>query len=138
MRGRVLKSDDLAEIKLFAATFLSGVAGALTEKQQTVFGPINSPTLNNAPFEGAQKVIDTYAQRIFDAIQKDGFYVRVPSGKQFYLYVLQTIDRAEAEIGGSEKPFVEDTTIGAEKLNARSAFTAVPSAFQSTSTPIKP
>jgi len=138
LRGRVLKSDDLAEIKLFAATFLSGVAGALTEKQQTVFGPINSPTLNNAPFEGVQKVIDTYAQRIFDAIQKDGFYVRVASGKQFYLYVLQTIDRAEAEIGGSEKPFVEDTATGAEKLNARAAFTAVPSAFQSTSTPIKP
>ena len=43
LRGRVIKSDDLAEIKLFAATFLSGAAGALTEKQQTVFGPINSP-----------------------------------------------------------------------------------------------
>jgi Bacterial conjugation TrbI-like protein len=138
LRGRVLKSDDLAEIKLFAATFLSGVAGALTEKQQTVFGPINSPTLNNAPFEGVQKVIDTYAQRIFDAIQKDGFYVRVASGKQFYLYVLQTIDRAEAEIGGSEKPFVDDTATGAEKLNARATFTAIPPTFPSTSTPIKP
>ena len=33
---------------------------------------------------------------------------------------------------------VEDTATGAEKLNARAAFTAVPSAFPSTSTPIKP
>ncbi len=138
LRGRVIKSDDLAEIKLFAATFLSGAAEALTEKQQTTFGPINSPTLNNAPFEGAQKVLSTYAQRIYDAIQKDGFYVRVPSGKQFYLYILQTIDRADAEIGGSEKPFVEDAATGAEKLNARAALTAIPSASQSTSTPIKP
>ena len=44
LRGEIIKSDDFADIKLFAATFLSGAAGALTEKQQTVFGPVNSPT----------------------------------------------------------------------------------------------
>ena len=61
LRGEVIKSDNLADIKLFAATFLSGAAGALTEKQQTIFGPITSPTLNNAPFAGAQAVLQTYA-----------------------------------------------------------------------------
>ncbi len=129
LRGRVIKSDNLAELKLFAATFLSGAAGALTEKQQTVFGAVTSPTLNNAPFEGMQKVVDTYAQQIYDAIQRDGFYVRVASGKQFYLYVLQTIDRADAEIGGSEKPFAEDVSAAA---------TPIPPHFSSTSTAIKP
>ena len=129
LRGRVIKSDNLAELKLFAATFLSGAAGALTEKQQTVFGSVTSPTLNNAPFEGAQKVVDAYAQQIYDAIQRDGFYVRVASGKQFYLYVLQTIDRADAEIGGSEKPFAEDVS---------AAPAPVPPNFSATSTVIKP
>jgi len=100
LRGEIIKSDNQADIKLFAATFLSGAAGALTEKQETVFGPVNSPTLNNAPFQGAQAVLQTYAQQIYDSIQKNGFYVRVPSGKQFYLYVLQTIDRADAAYGG--------------------------------------
>ena len=52
LRGEIIKSDNLADIKLFAATFLSGAASALTEKQQTIFGPINSPTLNNAPVCG--------------------------------------------------------------------------------------
>jgi hypothetical protein len=108
LRGEVIKSDNLADIKLFAATFLSGAAGALTEKQQTVFGPINSPTLNNAPFAGAQAVLQTYAQQIFDSIQKNGFYVRVPSGKQFYLYVLQTIDAADASLGGIAIPVAEE------------------------------
>ena len=108
LRGEVIKSDNLADIKLFAATFLSGAAGALTEKQQTVFGPINSPTLNNAPFTGAQAVLQTYAQQIFDSIQKNGFYVRVPSGKQFYLYVLQTIDDADASLGGTAIPVAEE------------------------------
>ncbi|MGH7951990.1 MAG: TrbI/VirB10 family protein [Limisphaerales bacterium] len=101
LRGEIIKSDNYADIKLFAATFLSGAASALTEKQQTIFGPINSPTLNNAPFQGAQAVLQTYAQQIFDSIQKNGFYVRVPSGKQFYLYVLQTIDRSDATFGGA-------------------------------------
>ena len=108
LRGEVIKSDNLADIKLFAATFLSGAAGALTEKQQTVFGPINSPTLNNAPFAGAQAVLQTYAQQIFDSIQKNGFYVRVPSGKQFYLYVLQTIDAADASLGGTAIPVTQE------------------------------
>ncbi|HEV2455354.1 MAG TPA: TrbI/VirB10 family protein [Verrucomicrobiae bacterium] len=101
LRGQILKSDNLADIKLFAATFLSGAADALTEKQQTIFGPINTPSLNNAPFQGVQAVLQTYAQQIYDSIQKNGFYVRVPSGKQFYLYVLQTIDRADATFGGT-------------------------------------
>ena len=108
LRGEVIKSDNLADIKLFAATFLSGAASALTEKQQTVFGPINSPTLNNAPFAGAQAVLQTYAQQIFDSIQKNGFYVRVPSGKQFYLYVLQTIDAADASLGGTAIPVTQE------------------------------
>ena len=112
LRGRVIKSDDMAEIKLFAATFLSGAAGALTEKQPTVFGPVNSPSLNNAPFQGAQEVLKIYAQRISDAIQRDGFYVRVPSGKQFYLYVLHTIDRADALIGGMATPFADEKESG--------------------------
>lgn len=108
LRGQMIKSDEMADIKLFAATFLSGAAEALTEKQQTIFGPVSSPTLNNAPFEGAQKVLSVYAQRIYEAIQRDGFYVRIPSGKQFYLYVLQVVDRADATIGGSAKPFAEE------------------------------
>ena len=101
LRGRLIKSDDLAEIKLFAATFLSGAAGALTEKQSTLLGSVALPTLQNAPLAGAQQVLNTYAQQILETISRDGFYVRVPAGKQFYLYVTQTIDRDKAVLGGS-------------------------------------
>ena len=53
------------------------------------------------PLAGAQSVLATYAKQILESIQRDGFYVRVPAGKQFYLYVMQTIDRNEATVGGS-------------------------------------
>jgi hypothetical protein len=108
LRGEIIKADNFADLKLFAATFLSGAASALTEQQQTVFGPVNSPSLNNAPFAGAQAVLQTYAQQINDSIQKNGFYVRVPSGKQFYLYVLQTIDDANASPGGTSIPIPDE------------------------------
>jgi hypothetical protein len=101
LRGRLIKTDDLAEIKLFAATFLSGAAGALTANQQTLLGTQVLPTTQNAALEGAQSVLATYAKQILDSIERDGFYVRVPAGKQFYLYVTQTIDRTDAAVGES-------------------------------------
>lgn len=101
LRGKLLKTDDMAEIRLFTAAFLSGAAKGLTEKEQTVFGTQTVPSLQNAPFVGAQQVLDTYARQIYETIQRDGFYVRVPAGKQFYLYVTQTLDKSQARIGGT-------------------------------------
>ena len=122
LRGELLKSDDLAEIKLFAATFLSGAASGLTEREQTIFGSQAVPSLQNAPLAGAQQVLNVYARQILDSIQRDGFYVRVAAGKQFYLYVTQTVDKSRAVIGGTrlaalksfqepEKENTDDSTI---------------------------
>jgi hypothetical protein len=107
LRGQVLKTDNLAELKLFAATFLSGAASALTVNQQTVYGSQLVPTLQNAPLKGAQDVMGAYAQQILDTIQRDGYYVRVPAGKEFYLYVTQTIDKSDAVLGGTRLVMTE-------------------------------
>lgn len=101
LRGKLLKTDNIAEIKLYIATLLSGAASALTENHVTAVGTFALPTLQNAPLQGAQAVLDRYAQQILQAIERDGFYVRVPAGKQFYLYVTQTIDEEDAKIGGT-------------------------------------
>jgi len=99
LKGKVLKSENADEIKLFVSTFLSGAASALTEREQTIFGTQATPSLNNAPFEGAQQVLGRYAQQIFNTIERDGFYVRIPAGKQFYLYVTETLDISGAVNG---------------------------------------
>jgi hypothetical protein len=119
LRGRLIKSDDMAEIKLFAATFLSGAASALTDREQTIFGSITSPTLRNAPLKGAQDVLGAYAKQIYDSIQRDGFYVRVPAGKQFYLYVTQTIDNTDATVGGT---LLDEATLDPATNQTSSAF----------------
>jgi hypothetical protein len=120
LRGRLVKTDDMAEIKLFAATLLSGAASSLTDREQTIFGSITSPTLRNAPLKGAQDVLGTYAKQIYDSIQRDGFYVRVPAGKQFYLYVTQTIDNSDATAGGTI------LTDAAPEISATNATPSVP------------
>ena len=101
LKGRVIKSDNLAELKLYVAALLSGAAGAMTETQTSAFGTFALPNLQNAPLAGAQSVLEHYAQQIQQTIDRDGFYVRVPAGKQFYLYVTETLDKADAKIGGS-------------------------------------
>jgi len=58
-----------------------------------------SATGRNVALTGASQVLNTYAQQNLDAIKKDSVYVRVPAGKQFYLYVTQTIDLSKAKIG---------------------------------------
>ena len=105
--------DELAFVLLFGSS-TKGKGNdydilVVTEKKETIFGPVNSPSLNNAPLAGAQDVLKIYAQQISDSIQKDGFYIRVPSGKQFYLYVLQTLDRADASLGGTTIPVTQET-----------------------------
>ncbi len=101
LRGKLLKTDNLAEVKLYVAALLSGAAEAFTDKGISAFGTFTLPSLQNAPLKGAQAVLDRYAQQILNAIERDGFYVRVPAGKQFYLYITQTVDEEDAKIGGT-------------------------------------
>lgn len=101
LRGRLLKSDDYAEVKLFAATFLSGAAGAFTQRETNLLGSQATASAQNAALSGTQQVLNTYAKQIMDTIEREGFFVRVPAGKQFYLYVTQTVDASKASLGGT-------------------------------------
>jgi hypothetical protein len=128
LRGRLIKRDELAELKLFAATLISGAAEALTEKRSSPFGSFALPSLQNAPLRGAQSVLDRYAQQIQQGIERDGFYVRVPAGKQFYLYVTQTLDRAEARFGGGR--LIQNTPPVATGLNGPEQHPTRPPSFR--------
>lgn len=100
LRGQVLKSDNLAEVKLFAATALSGLAAGFQDTQSNAFGGTTTkPTARTAVLQAASAVGERYAQIILDAIERDGLYVRVPAGKQFYVYLTQTVDKGEAKVG---------------------------------------
>jgi len=103
LAGHIIKTDDLQEIKLFASTFLAGAASGLQDMQTTgalagTTGAIAVPksTAKNAALAGTADVLNAYAAQIQKQIQEEGFYVCVPAGKQFYLYVTQTLDKSKA------------------------------------------
>ena len=97
LRGEILKTSDDRELTLFAATFLSTATAALQDTRAVagLIGETALPaaTARNATLAGAGAVLREYAQQLRDAITRDGFYLRVPVGKPFYLYVTQTLDR---------------------------------------------
>jgi hypothetical protein len=111
LKGELLRNDNLAEVKLFVATFLGEAADILQERNfsnpNTFTGEqtaIVENTPRNAVLAGINAVTERYVEQIMDAIERDGFYVRVPAGKQFYLYVTQTIDRDLAKRGNLLNP----------------------------------
>lgn len=108
LKGYVIKSDKLAEIKALFATFISGAAGGLVEVQEseTRTGIVRrnyGGTLKDALGKGFEQAGELYAQRILDTIEKEGFYVRVPAGTTFYLYTTQLIDKNQFAVGSTAK-----------------------------------
>jgi hypothetical protein len=111
--GYTLSTLDNQEIKLFTAAAISGMSQGITavaERQQPAPGVAGAlgatqvaPTIGNAAAgalgTGAADVMNEVASRIREEISKRGVYVRVPAGKEFYLFVEQTIDPRAAEVG---------------------------------------
>jgi hypothetical protein len=111
--GYTLSTMDNREIKLFAAAAIGGMAqgfGAIAQRQEPASGLPGvlgatqpAPTLGNAlagsAGAGAVDYMNQLAGRIRDEISKRGVYVRVPAGKEFYLFVEQTIDPRAAAVG---------------------------------------
>jgi hypothetical protein len=106
LKGYLIKSDNWNEIKLFAATFLAAATQGIkdydefiTETGSTV--QLAKSTASNAALDGTTAILEEYAQQIREAILQDGFYIRIPTGKQFYVYVTQTIDAREGSRGNA-------------------------------------
>lgn len=103
LRGQVLRSDVLTEVKLFLATFMSGMAAGLQQTQPTILGTEFPATARNAALTGASSVMNRYAEDLAETVRRDGLYIRVPAGKQMYLYLTETLDRARARAGNARR-----------------------------------
>ena len=101
LKGDVLRADNTAELKLFAATFLSAGSRAFidTNGNNLLGVPVAQATAKTAALAGTSSVLDQYAAQILDSINRDGVFVRVPAGKAFYVYVTQTLDVGKATVG---------------------------------------
>jgi len=95
LRGELVRTDDWRELKLFASTFLSTATLALQETRGSI-GLLGETSVavatgKNAALAGTSAILREYAQTLRDTIQRDGFYLRIPAGKPFYLYLTEPI-----------------------------------------------
>ncbi len=100
LKGRVIASDNLQELKILASAALSGFARGTQDRSQTALGTTITGSLSNGVREGAGEVFDLYAQRTLKDIEENGYFVRVAAGKEFYVYVLEAINPQRASIAG--------------------------------------
>ena len=104
LRGYFVKSDKYAEAKSILASMISAGAGAFPQTT-TLLSPlggateINSGGIENAFSAGLQTGGRLYSKRLLEQLDKNPFYVRVPAGTTFYLYITQTVDLAKATVG---------------------------------------
>lgn len=110
LKGRVLATDDLQELKMLASAALSGFARGTQDRGQTALGTTITGSLSNGVREGVGEVFDLHAQRTLREIEKNGYFVRVPAGKEFYVYVGETVNPDQAKVAGSKIKAADSTS----------------------------
>lgn len=102
LRGRALRNSQVSEVlMLFAAEALKAAGSSLMDRQQTVLGEQVQSNARNASVAGSQAVLGHFAAGIAKEIERNGVYIQVPAGKQFYVYPRQVIDADRADIPGN-------------------------------------
>lgn len=102
LKGRVLATDQLQEMKLLASAAMSGFARGTQDRAHTPFGTTITGSLSSGVREGVGEVFELYAHRTLREIEENGYFVRVAAGKEFYVYVVESVDPAEARIAGAK------------------------------------
>lgn len=103
LRGNIIQSDSYAEIKAMGAAMLAAAADGLVENIQFI-GPYGGTTIRRIPgwrtavAAGVERGAQLISQRLLE--RGNPFFVRVPAGTTFYLYVTQNVDLQQAVIAG--------------------------------------
>jgi hypothetical protein len=130
LRGDVIRTANNDLIKLYAASLVSGIAGAFASGANGVLGNrvyTNNSSLGMSALQGAvinpavggtQSVLDRYAEQIASSIERDGFFVRVPAGKQFYVYCTEAIDLSKAVVAADEVRLARENSDLAKQKSA--------------------
>lgn len=99
LRGRSVHQGQTAqEVMLFAAEALRAASGTAMDRQATLVGSQAETNLKNAGISGGQAVLEHFAKGLLKEIERNGVYIQVPAGKQFYVYPRQVIDPDRADI----------------------------------------
>lgn len=101
VKGRLMATDDYQELKMLASAALSGFARGTQDRSQTALGTTITGSVSSGVREGVGEVFDVYAQRTLRDVEQNGYFVRVPAGKEFYVYVVESVVPQKAKVAGT-------------------------------------
>jgi len=99
LRGRAIHNGQTTEVlMLFAAEAIKAASASMMDRQETLLGTQIATNARNASLAGGQAVLSHFAEGIAKEIERNGTYIQVPAGKEFYVYPRQVIDPDRADI----------------------------------------
>lgn len=100
VRGRVIKNDEYAEVKILFAEALQGIMNNNQQQFQTIYGLAPMNNSRNAALGGGSQAASAYSGMLTKKLEQDLDYVRVAAGTTFYIYTLDVFEPEMASIAG--------------------------------------
>ena len=102
LQGDVIRTASNEELQRFAATTLEAVAAGLQSTRANAYGgQMVDNTPRNALLQGVGSDMALVKDKLRAEIERNGVFIRVPAGKQFYFYPQQVIDPDLADISSN-------------------------------------
>lgn len=100
VRGRVIKNDEYAEVKILFAEALQGIMNNNQQQFQTIYGLAPQNNTRNAALGGGSQAASAYSGMLTKKLEQDLDFVRVAAGTTFYIYTLDVFEPEMASIAG--------------------------------------
>jgi len=100
IKGRIVKSDEYAELKILVASALEGVMRNQETQFQSIYGLVPQNTTNNAALGGAASGASAYAGLLTKKLEADTDYVQIPAGTLFYIFTTDVFEPELRSIAG--------------------------------------
>lgn len=127
--GQVMSNENLSKFLMYTLAFGQGLAqGYQTNEVYTDSGvtvTTQDGTTKNALARGAETLAQVMLQDVSQMIAKESYYIRVPSGTEFYIYVQQVINLDDAQIADTLLNKLEEQKIqGPQKKSYKNVLNA--------------
>lgn len=120
--GRVMGNSNLNEMLQYTMAFARGLSeGFETTKTFDNGSTIiteNDGTTQNALAKAFESLSNVALENITDKISKESYYIRVPAGTEFYLYIEQVTDIEKAAIADTMLNRLEQVKLAQEQNNS--------------------
>lgn len=127
--GQVMSNENLSKFLVYTLAFGQGLAqGYQTNEVYTDSGvtiTTQDGTTKNAMARGAETLAQVMLQDVSQMIAKESYYIRVPSGTEFYIFVQQVINLDDAHIADTLLNKLEEQKIqGPQKPSYKNVLNA--------------